>query len=122
MSHARAGLGSQMAQPHALFGPCLNMAWQQSHQLGEAEVLFWALLATAMRERLCESSWTLRQEWRCHVELCMLRWAGLQGQALCFWTCTHPVFTQTFHVDLENAIAAEHILHSHSLVTEGSTN
>lgn len=83
-------------------GSCFGSSWQHRHE-GKAE---------------CR----VLREWRCCVELWLLSWADLQGQALCFWACTHPVLTQTLHVDLENAVAAEHVLHSHSLVTEGSTN
>lgn len=100
MSHARAGLGSQWAQFHPLFWSRLNMATVTSAWWGWGPVLG-APSNTGMRERLCaEQPGSETGEWRCSVELCMLRWADLQGQALCFWTCTHPAFTQTFHVNL----------------------
>lgn len=57
--------------------------------------------STWRRERLCaDQPCASKESIDVALEVCMFRWADLQGQLMSFRTCTHPVFTQTFHADL----------------------
>lgn len=90
-----------------IVGRCATCSGRHWAALGSlpAWPLHWTLKwfsTTCARGKSMSANELCAWRWECsfNVEVCTLRCTDLLGQLMCFWTCTSPVFRQTFHADL----------------------